>query len=135
MSDDLQNFKISPQNYLNFEYEEFQNEMYALALSDPKKYFSIRNAVVKYIRDTTVEAWFQVFYNALTSGTKEDGYTKIHPDLPPPRFPAQDVSKKCIGIGRTVQSVAQEICDIIIPARFEDIAQKRTHDKASAAGL
>jgi hypothetical protein len=131
---DYQNFKISPSDYLGFEYEDFQNRMYAVALSDPKKYFEIRNAVVKYIRDTTVEAWFRVFYSALTEGVKADG-NPIHADLPPPKYPAQEVSRLCIGIGKTVQHIASDVCDKIIPAKFEDLAHKRTHDKANAAGL
>ena len=131
---DYQNFKVKPSDYLGFEYEDFNNQMYALAMADPKKYFDIRNAVVKKIRDSTVEKWFEVFYAALTEGKDADGNV-LHPDLPAPKYPAQEVSRLCIGIGKTVQQISNDICDKIIPAKFEEIAHKRTHQKAEAAGL
>ena len=131
---DYQNFKISTKNYMGYAYESHCERLTALALSQPDKYYEIRKKVVEYIRDSTVESWFKIFYNALTKGQDADG-APITTGLGTVDYPAQEVSRLCIGIAKTVQGIADQVCDIIIPAKFEELASKRRHDKAAAAGL
>jgi hypothetical protein len=130
-------FKIDSKNYMGYEYEAFTEHLYGLALSDPKKYFEMRAAVLKSVRDDVVEQFFATFYNALTSGTTADGTTVIHDEFTthPPKYPSQDVSKILIGVGKTINSMVEDVISLIVPAKFESLANARAHDKASAAGL
>lgn len=136
---DYQNFRIKTGNYLGFEYEDFRNKMYAIALADPKSYYTIRNDVVKGIRDETVEKFFNVFYAALTEGKRSnpDGTlgAPLSPHLPPPNFPAQSVAEICLQAGRTIHKIVDDVIEKIIPISFEQLAKARTHDRAAALGL
>ena len=38
----MSTFEVSPANYLGFEYEEYKNDLYALALAKPSDYFELR---------------------------------------------------------------------------------------------
>jgi hypothetical protein len=134
MADDYQNFKVNVHNFMGFENSEARNELYAISLSNPKLFFEIRNAVVKKVRDQTIERFFEVFYNALTSGTDLDG-NLLHPSLPVPHWPSQEVSKLCLGCAKTIEQITNDVIDKIIPLKFEQLADKRTHDKAAAMGL
>ena len=43
-------FKVNTDNYLGFEFSQFQTDMYSLALSDPKSYFLMRKTVLESIK-------------------------------------------------------------------------------------
>jgi hypothetical protein len=131
---DYQNFKIDVHNYMGYDNLAARNELYSISMANPKLYYSIRNDVVKKVRDQTVERFFEVFYAALTEGKDIDG-NLLHPDLPVPHYPAQEVSRICIGVAKTIQSITDDVIDKIIPLKFDSIADKRTHDKAAALGL
>ena len=131
---DYQNFKIETKNYMGYAYESHCEKLTALALSKPDEYYKIRAEVVEYIRNSTVESWFKIFYNALTKGQDADG-AAISAGLGSVDYPSQECSRLCLGIAKTVQGIADQVCDIIIPAKFSELASKRRHEKAAAAGL
>ena len=45
-----QNFKVDTSDYMGFKYEEYLNELMAIAMSDPKKYYKMRVDTLKALK-------------------------------------------------------------------------------------
>ena len=63
--------------YLGFKYQEYCNEIYAIALSTPSDYFKIRKKVLDKVKTEAIKDIYTSFFNILSLGTSQDGRTPI----------------------------------------------------------
>jgi hypothetical protein len=55
MADPTERFFLDISNYLSYEYEGYRNAMYALALSQPSRYFEVRKQVLEQVRNDYIK--------------------------------------------------------------------------------
>ena len=121
-------FAVTPSNYLGFEYEEYKNDLYALALSKPSEYFKLRKEVVKAVKTDAVGNIYDTFTKVLSEGKKLNGQDIIveNGNTHRPKYPSQEISKISLKAARTLDDILEDVIDIILPNDFKQLANQRT---------
>ena len=123
----MNRFAVTPSNYLGFEYEEYKNDLYSLALSKPSEYFKLRKAVVKSVKTDAVGDIYDIFTKILSEGKSNNGADIIieNGNTHRPKFPAQEISKIALKAARTLDDILEDVIDIILPSDFKQLANQR----------
>jgi len=129
------NFNIDTGDYLGIKYEAFKDEMLALALSEPSEYFKLRKAVLQRVKQQAVEDQFKIYYNLLTAGTTKNGREILVGGEPGvsdetarkfvPNYPKQLTSQFALGAAKTIDKIAEEAVEILLPKDYKSISQDR----------
>ena len=127
-------FNIDTGDYLGIKYESFKDEMLALALAEPSEYFKLRKAVLQQVKQQAVEDQFRIYYNLLTAGTDKDGREVIPGGAGvkaetaakfKPNYPKQLSSQFALGAAKTIDKIAEEAVEILLPKDYKSISQDR----------
>jgi hypothetical protein len=126
MATDDMNFRVSTSNYLGYEHQSFQRKTYADALTNPAKYFEMREKVIVSMRDANVKAVYDTLYAALVEG-KDLANNQL---CPPPQYPKQKVAELTLAAAQTIQKIFEDAVELILPASYQQIAEQRTVARA-----
>ena len=63
-----QNFQVDTSDYLGFQYEEYLNEVMAIAMSTPAVYYKMRADTLKALKQVVVKQVYESYFNLLTLG-------------------------------------------------------------------
>ena len=127
-------FKIDTGDYLGIKYESFKDEMLALALAEPSEYFRLRKAVLETVKQQAVEDQFNIYYNLLTAGKDKRGGdilktgAGVSGDTAAkfvPNYPKQLTSQFALGAAKTIDKIAEEAVEILLPKDYKSISQDR----------
>ena len=121
-------FAVTPSNYLGFEYEEYKNDLYALALSKPSEYFRLRKEVVKSVKTDAIGNIYKTFTKILSEGQSLGGanmIVEIGGTVHQPKYPDQEISKIALKAARTLDDILEDVIDIILPNDFKQLANQR----------
>jgi hypothetical protein len=125
-------FKIDTGDYLGIKYESFKDEMLALALAEPSEYFKLRKSVLATVKQQAVEDQFRIYYNLLTSGTDKEGIIPRSAGIRDetaakfrPNYPKQLTSQFALGAAKTIDKIAEEAVEILLPKDYKSISQDR----------
>ena len=55
-------FEVDTNDYLGFKYEEYRNEMYALALSKSSDYFKLRKDALGKVKNEAIKDIYSSFF-------------------------------------------------------------------------
>ena len=122
-------FKVDTNNYLGYEFQSWQRQQYALALSKPNLYFENREKIISSIRDNAVKNVYKTLYNILSNGTNLEDQTIIKP---PPKYPQQLISQIALEASQTMQEIMERAVELLLPADFKKIAEGRLNEKSRA---
>jgi len=134
MGDRTNDFKIDTGDYLGIKYESFKDEMLALALAEPSEYFRLRKVVLQKVKQQAVEDQFRIYYNLLTAGKDKGGGDIIPRDAGlrdetaakfQPNYPKQLTSQFALGAAKTIDKIAEEAVEILLPKDYKSISQDR----------
>ena len=124
----MADFKLDTADYLSIEYNSFRDDMLELALSKPSKYFELRKKVLQAVKKDAVENMYTTYYNLLSTGTDvkgnpiEDGFI--------PHYPKQLVNQFALGAAKTIDKIAEDAIELLLPRNYKDIANERTSTKS-----
>lgn len=134
-------FRINPSDYLGIEHEKFKSEMLQLALSKPSEYFELRKKVLERVKRDAVNKQYSIYYWLLTEGTLPAGDgtnsatsiigTAQHYDIFQPKLPPQMVNEFALKAAKTIDAIAEEAIEMILPMNYKKIADDRTMQKTS----
>ena len=127
-----QNFQVDTSDYLGFQYEEYLNELMALAVSKPSEYYNTRAATLKLLKQVVVKTVYDTYYGLLTKGTIA-GQSPLG-DLVP-HYPQQKASQFALGASKTINDILNSALDIILPANHLDVAKLKLTQKGEAAKI
>ena len=127
----MADFKLDTADYLSIEYNAFRDEMLELALSKPSEYFKLRRIVLDKVKKDAVENKYTTYYNLLSAGTDAGG-SKIADGFVP-RYPKQLVNQFALGAAKTVDKIAEEAIELLLPRNYKDIANERTSTKGKSS--
>ena len=63
----MSNFEINTDDYLGFEYEEYLNNINAMAISKPSDYYKMRAELLARVKKKVVKDVYDAYYKLLTS--------------------------------------------------------------------
>jgi hypothetical protein len=139
------NFKIDPANYAGIDHESYRSDMLQLALASPTEYTKLRKAVLAIVKKKAVNTQYSIYYYLLTAG-QEDGDGKggdsilkdeasigqATKDMFVPHVPSQIVNEFALKAAKTIDKIAEEAIEMILPADWKQIADNRTFSKTKS---
>ena len=148
MSASDSSFKVNVNNYLGHEYNEFKNDLYRLALTNPDKYFEIRKNLLRKIEYDAVGGLYNSFYSALVDGVAQDGSPLIpigqssgglfggsSSTNTRPSLPQQKVNQFCLDASATLNEIIQELVEMLMPIDYNTLMNKRLANIGNAKTL
>lgn len=126
---DFFNFKINPTDYLGIEHEEFKTNLLQLALTQPTDYFELRKKVLANVKKLAVKKQYEVYYCLLTNGSTpdiaDDGAIVDDKNFKP-SIPKQKVNEFALKAAKTIDHIAEEAIEMILPMNYKKISDERT---------
>ena len=128
-----QNFQVDTSDYLGFQYEEYLNNLMAIAMSKPADYYKIRADTLKLLKQVVVKTVYDTYYGLLTTG-KIGNETPLGANLVP-HYPQQKASQFALGASKTINDILNSALDIILPSNHLDVAKLKLTEKGNAAKI
>lgn len=138
------NFKIDVSDFRGIEHEEFRTNLLNLALTRPTEYNKLRMHVLKKVKKAAVESQYSIYYYLLTDGCSvaDDGKTKSNHILSGltdgssdyqtmfrPKVPRHIVNEFALKASATIDKIAEEAINMILPDDWKTIADQRLYSK------
>ena len=129
-------FKIDTNDYLSYNYEAYRNNLYALALTKPSEYFTLRSRVLAAVKQKAVGNIYENFYNVLSKGIVEgQGPMLEEIRLGGPSYPQQLVTQIALKAARTLDDILNEVIEIILPQDYKTLANLSMVTKTKADAI
>jgi hypothetical protein len=130
-------FKIQVNDVLGIDHSAYRAKVYALALSDPSKYYRIREQIVSAIKDTAVKNIYEIIYSFLKDGVAGPGISLESANMIgcKPKYPSSKINTIALGAAESLDNIIEETIKICLPANYDDIAQKKLTQKGEALSL
>ena len=135
------NFQINPTDYLGHDHEVFKTKLMELALSEPKKYFELRRDVLTAVKKQAVDDAYNTYYHLLTIGKLKNGATDLLNGKSSnayvdggfvPSMPMQKVNEFSLKAAKTLDAIAEECIEMLLPQDYRQIAENRTVQKTAS---
>ena len=138
------NFKIDPSDYRGIEHEEFRTNLLNLALTQPTEYNKLRMHVLRRVKKAAVDSQYAIYYYLLTDGhgVADDGKTRsannicfgypevaAHQKIFKPNVPKHIVNEFALKASATIDKIAEEALNMIMPDDWKTIADQRLYTK------
>ena len=127
-----QNFEVDTSDYMGFKYEEYLNELMAIAMSEPKKYYKMRAETLRALKQGIITQIYTTYYNLLTTG--KVGLLAPLEGLEP-CYPQQKASQFSLAASKTINEILNSALDIILPANHLDVAKMKLTQKGEAGRI
>ena len=122
------NFEIDTDDYLGFEYEEYLNNVNAMAISKPSEYYKMRAELLSEVKKKVVKDVYTAYYTLLT--TKVVG--KFNGKDLVPHYPTQKASKFALEASATTNAILNKALELVLPVNYSDIANQKLIQKGQA---
>ena len=137
MAEDGFNFKVNPSDFRGIEHEKFRTKLLNLAITKPTEYNDLRMNVLEAVKEKAVNAQYNIYYYLLTAGRNEKNDASIiegkpNADLFVPRVPANVVNEFAMKASATIDKIAEEAIEMIMPDDWKDVADKRLYTKTKS---
>ena len=124
-------FKIDPSDYMGIQHEEYKTTMLELALTKPSDYFALRKTVLANVKRAAVQGQYEVYYRLLTNGstiTDENNGAIAGKSSAffQPCIPKQIVNEFALKAAKTIDKIAEEAIELILPMNYKKISEDRT---------
>jgi hypothetical protein len=137
-------FKIDVSDFRGIEHEEFRTNLLNLALTKPTDYNKLRMIVLRKVKKAAVDAQYGIYYYLLTEGclASDDGKTKglniladatvgfpAYQEMFKPNVPKHIVNEFAMKASATIDKIAEEAINMIMPKDWKTIADERIYSK------
>jgi len=127
-----QNFQVNTSDYLGFKYEEYLNNLMAIAMSRPSEYYDMRAKTLKALKQDVIETIYNTYYGLLTTGVI-NGQNTLNSLTP--SYPQQKASQFSLAASKTINEILNSALEIILPANHLDVAKMKLSQKGEAAKI
>ncbi len=123
---------IDPEDYLGLQYQKFQSTIRQKALSDPKGYFAIQQAVISSLKTQLVKDMYKTIYNFLRNGQSLGGDDISESAIPPAEklgivgMPTQLINQEALNITSTLNDFIDDLVEKILPTNYTKLAEAKT---------
>ena len=131
------NFRVNPSDFRGIEHEKFRTKLLNLAITKPTEYNDLRMNVLEAVKQKAVNSQYDIYYYLLTAGRNEKNDASIiegkdNADLFVPRVPANVVNEFAMKASATIDKIAEEAIEMIMPDDWKDVADKRLYTKTKS---
>ena len=128
-------FYLDVENSLGLKYNEYVNQIRALALAKPSDYFKMKAAVMKSVKSDAISDLYKTLFNILSLGKSKGGANidKMGTAGFEPCYPSQLINALALDAASTLNDHLNKVLDIILPDDFESLAAKRIEIKGKGA--
>ena len=109
----------------------------------PSHATKLRKVVLNIVKKEAVNSQYGIYYYLLTAGARSDGKIQgasiLADDFPEniqkmfqPKVPAQIVNEFALKAAKTIDKIAEEAIEMILPADWKQIADNRTFSKTKS---
>ena len=129
--------KRNPQDILGLQFSQYKQKVYSLSVTNPTEYFATREKMEEILKRVLVTNMYDVIYNLLRYGIINDNGTEkqVCVSSASPFYPSNMVNDEATKISATLNSIIDDIIDIIHPSDYEALALDKMRLKAKAVGL
>ena len=133
----MDNLAYSFQRIPLFQFSQYKQKVYSLSVTNPAEYFKTREVMEEILKRVLVTNMYDVIYNLLRYGIINDNGTETEVCIgkSKPNYPSNLVNDEAIKISATLNSIIDDIIDIIHPSDYEALALDKMRIKAKAVGL
>ena len=135
--------QVDTSDILGFEFSAYQDKIKSMALSEPSKYFRLREVVQSKVKKDAVENLYKVFFNILRNGTDKDGTAISAPaiggvgggaavPLGKVGYPTMKTNEFALNASATLNEILDELIEIILPIDYKNIAMSKMKLKGEA---
>ena len=110
---------------MGFEFEEYLNDINAMAISKPAEYYQMRSDMLKLVKKKVIKDVYTAYYTLLT--TQQVG--TFNGKALVPNYPTQKASKFAF------EAISNKALEIVLPIDFTNIAHSKLMQKAEAAKI
>ena len=137
IKDDPTAVKRNPQDILGLQFSQYKQKVYSLSITNPTEYFATREKMEEILKRVLVTNMYDVIYNLLRYGIINDNGTETEVCIgkSKPNYPSNLVNDEAIKISATLNTIIDDIIDIIHPSDYEALALDKMRIKAKAVGL
>jgi hypothetical protein len=141
------NFRIDPDNYLGLQHDKFKNDMMQIALTNPTRYYAIRNNVMQNTVRAVVREMYNTVYLLLTKGklrddqveasatNNQDGSAVEHGGLFIPNMSEKEVSDFAMSVATTVRTMLVQAIHKLLPDDYINLASARLASQAATRNI
>lgn len=130
-------FKLDTSDFLGLKYNEYKNKMYALAISKPSDFFSLREKVLDEVKTKAIGNLYETIYSILSDG-KINGQSiattnnSVSVTLPKPSYPKQNINNLSLSAAQTLDQILEQVVEILLPLDYKSLASARLEEKGRA---
>jgi hypothetical protein len=128
-------YKVDTDNYLSYDYDEYRNSLYALALTKPSEYFKLRASIMKAVKTKAVGNIYENFYNVLSKGIVNNNQMLEEVRVGGPAYPQQLVNKIALKAAKTLDIILNDVIEIILPQDYKTLANLSMVTKTKADAI
>ena len=133
-------FYINIENELGLSYKKQRSALLGVALAKPANYYNLRAQLVEDITTKQVKDAYELYWGILKEGVisakkieylnASDAKVQLVPDLP-----EHMINKFASRVAATLEEIAEECVNMILPDDFLKLAQEKQKGVLSANGL
>jgi hypothetical protein len=141
------NFKLNPENYLGLQHDKFKSDMMQIALTNPTRYYAIRNNVMQNTVGEVVKDMYEKIYYLLTIGSLKStepasaANNKADNSVVPggenfiPNMSEKEVSDFAMSCATTMRTMLVQAIHKLLPDDYINLASSRLASQASTRNI
>ena len=132
------NFRLDTNDVLGFDYSSYVDEMRALAISEPAKYFKLRKEILEKVRRDAVGDVYTTLFNVLSAGKDKAGApigATFGRGVYIPKYPSNKINDFAITVASDMADHINRAIDIILPDSFEKLAGDKLMIKGAGSRI
>ena len=126
-------FQTDPTNYLGNQYSDHIAAMYALALSEPKKFYTVRAHVTKTLKREIIKDFYAKVFSVLSTAKIGAFYVYGNVGITNAEalesyrceYPNQKINELALSFASTIDSMMEEVVDIIMPDKINRVVDSK----------
>ena len=121
--------RSSPNDILGLDYNRFKQNMYALSLSKPSEYFTMREKISEALTEDIVTSIYNKIYLLLREGKigKESVTGGLFVG-----YPSNKVNSMALSISSSMEVFLNDCIEIVLPANYLELSAKKMIQQTNA---
>ena len=128
----VNNFQTDANNYLGNQYSDHVAAMYALALSEPQKFYSARARVTSKLKREIIKSFYKDIFDVLSTAKLNGNYiydgviSNGDADrMYKCEYPNQKINELALSFASTLDSMMQEVVDLVMPDKINRVVDSK----------
>ena len=120
---DPENFRIDPNQYLGHDFEDFQNNLQAFSLTNPKGYLQMKTEVGKKLKRDAIRNLYNTMFTVFQKGLDSNGRPLFIVDgqALQVKYPLGHTNEFVLSASQTMDSILKKMLEILMPERYTQL--------------